>query len=192
MSLHVRYQNWKITDTREVLQVRALAYQDTQRYRLGSNFAQLPINRPKNSFNPLRRDGAGCFLQGQGQNENNFMPYYPSSFYSIDIAPQYAIPSREAWSGRVVDFESKMEGGDLEQPREFWEHILAKEPGQQENLVSNVAESLAEAVVAVREKAFGKYCPLFPNSFPPSSFQSYPASQIWLGDRPARAVISQK
>lgn len=155
--------------TRTVLQVRALAYQDTQRYRLGTNFAQLPINRPRNSFNLLRRDGAGCFLQDQGQNSSDGLPpYYPSSFYSLDAAPQYAAPSQEIWGGRVVDYESKMEDGDLEQPREFWERILAKEPGQQENLVANVAEHLAHAVAGVREKAYGEFCR--PSSLCPNVF----------------------
>lgn len=147
------------TDVLKVLQVRALAYQDTQRYRLGTNFSQLPVNRPRNNFNPLRRDGAGCFLQNQGQNSNDGLPpYYPSSFYSLDTAPQYAAQSQEIWGGRVVDYESKMEDGDLEQPRDFWERILAKEPGQQENLVANVAEHLAHAVAGVRGKAYGKFC----------------------------------
>lgn len=140
------------------MQVRAFAYQDTQRYRLGTNFSQLPINRPKHSFNPLRRDGAGCFIQSQGQNSNDGLPpYYPSSFYSLDKAPQYGSPSQEIWGGRVVAYESKMEDGDLEQPRDFWERILAKEPGQQENLVANVAEHLAEAVAGVRDRAYGKF-----------------------------------
>lgn len=137
-----------------VLQVRALAYHDTQRYRLGTNFAQLPINRPRQgSLNPLCRDGAGNFQQGRGGN--TLPPYYPSSLYGLDKAPQYAAPNEENWNGRVVDYESKMEEGDLEQPRDFFERILAKEPGQQENLISNIAEHLAEADSKVRDKAYG-------------------------------------
>lgn len=57
----------------------------------------------------------------------------------------------------MVNFESKMEDGDLEQPRDFWERVLAKEPGQQENLVANVAEHLAEAIGGVRDKAYGMF-----------------------------------
>lgn len=136
-----------------VLQVRAFAYQDAQRYRLGANFIQLPVNRPKNSFNPLRRDGAAN-SQGLGGSA----PYYPSSFQDLGTARQYASAAAENWSGRVVDFESKMTEEDFVQPREFWERILPKDRGQQENLVSNVAEHLAQALPSVREKT---YCTLF-------------------------------
>lgn len=123
-------------------------------------------------MNPLRRDGAGCFLQNPIQDDDSLTSYYPSSFYSIDTAPQYAAPNRETWNGQVVDFESKMEFGDLDQPCEFWERILAKEPGQQENLVSNVAEHLGEAAAGVREKAFGRHSPLGPLPPSPNPFLS--------------------
>lgn len=157
-----------------VLQVRAFAYQDTQRYRLGTNFSQLPVNRPRsNRFNPMRRDGAACYQYGLG----NTPAYYPSSFQTIDAAPQYAAPHKENWSGRVVEFESKMDEEDFQQPRDFWERILAKEAGQQESLVSNVAEHLAEAAPRIREKAYGRCCfsipvplsfaPLFPRALGP-------------------------
>lgn len=137
-----------------VLQVRSFAYQDTQRYRLGTNFTQLPINRPRNAFNPMRRDGAACY---QYQSGLGVPAYHPSSFQTIDTAPQYGAPQGESWNGRVVEFESRMGEDDFGQPRDFWERILAKEPGQQENLVSNVAEHLAEATPRIREKACGRY-----------------------------------
>ncbi|ROW15395.1 hypothetical protein VPNG_02414 [Cytospora leucostoma] len=135
-----------------VLQLRAFAYQDAQRYRLGANFIQLPINRPKNSFNPLRRDGAANY-HGLGGTA----PYYPSSFQDLGTARQYAPAIDENWNGRVVDFESNLTEDDFVQPRDFWERVLAKEPGQQDNLVSNVAEHLAQALPEVRNKAYSLF-----------------------------------
>ena len=42
-----------------VLQVRLFAYGDTQRYRVGANHDQLPVNRPPSYvYSPTRRDGA--------------------------------------------------------------------------------------------------------------------------------------
>lgn len=119
----------------------------------------------------MRRDGAACYQyqhQHQSQSQGGLAapPYYPSSFQAIDAAPRpHAALRGESWSGRVVEFESRMGEDDLEQPRDFWERILAKEPGQQENLVSNVAEHLAEAAPRIREKAYGRCFPFF---FPPS------------------------
>ncbi|KUI63890.1 Catalase A [Cytospora mali] len=142
---------WALTPD-PVLQLRAFAYQDAQRYRLGANFIQLPINRPKRSFNPLRRDGAANFQGSAGA-----CPYYPSSFQHLDTAPQYAEAGEENWNGPVVDFESKLTEDDFAQPREFWERILPKDPGQQDNLVSNVAEHLALALPDVRQKTYSLF-----------------------------------
>lgn len=41
-----------------LLQGRLFSYLDTQRYRLGANFQQIPINRPKNQVNSYNQDGA--------------------------------------------------------------------------------------------------------------------------------------
>ncbi|MEA3293796.1 MAG: catalase [Euryarchaeota archaeon] len=42
----------------KLLQGRTFSYTDTQRYRLGANYLQLPINRPKVPVNNNQRDGA--------------------------------------------------------------------------------------------------------------------------------------
>lgn len=178
------------------MQVRALAYHDTQRYRLGTNFSQLPINRPRHgALNPLRRDGAGNFEQGRG--DSTLPPYYPSSSYSLDTAPQYAAPNRELWTGRIVDFESKFEDNDLDQPRDFFEKILGKEPGQQDNLISNIAEHLAEADAMIRNKAYGslsfspcKPCPIVLTVFLKlCSLASTPTSDARFASAP-RSVLT--
>lgn len=141
-----------------VLQVRAFAYQDTQRYRVGTNFSQLPINRPKHQFNPLRRDGAGYVVQGKDRSSRNGLQSYSSaSLYGGDKARQYASLGQETWAGPVVAYESKLETDDMDQAKDFWAKILAKEPGQQENLVSNIAEHLAEADSGVRDKVYGEF-----------------------------------
>lgn len=121
----------------------------------------------------MRRDGTSCFQYHQTSpaTTNATTPsYYPSSFQTIDAAPPYAAPRGENWAGRVVEFESRMGEDDLEQPRDFWERILAKEPGQQENLVSNVAEHLAEAAPRIREKVYGN---CFTFSFRPSVLRGF-------------------
>ena len=41
-----------------LLQGRLFSYEDTQRHRLGANFHQIPVNRPKNAkVNSYQRDG---------------------------------------------------------------------------------------------------------------------------------------
>lgn len=43
---------------------------------------------------------------------------------------------------------------DFTQPRDFWVRILPKDAGQQENLVSNIAELLAHALPEIRNKTY--------------------------------------
>lgn len=39
------------------MQWRLMSYDDTQRYRIGPNFATLPINRPRSPVRNIRQDG---------------------------------------------------------------------------------------------------------------------------------------
>lgn len=139
-----------------VIQTRALAYADTQRHRLGTNFIQLPVNRPHNQpFTPLMRDGAATVNGNLGGTEN----YYPSSFYNVGVAAQYAQPDEEQFGGTVVNFESQVVDADYIQPRIFWEKTLAREPGQQDNFISNVAGHLSAVTgdkgLQVRQAVYG-------------------------------------
>ncbi|KAJ2904288.1 hypothetical protein MKZ38_008347 [Zalerion maritima] len=131
-----------------ILQTRALAYPDTQRYRIGVNFAQLPVNKPTTKvFNPLMRDGF-CTTENLGSTPN----YYPSSFLTIGTAPQFPQPDQEFYQGTVVQFALPITDEDFAQPRNFVENVLT--PQEQDALVLNVAKSLADASIeSVRTRA---------------------------------------
>ncbi|KAF4445853.1 catA, catalase [Fusarium austroafricanum] len=130
---------WALTPD-PILQTRALAYADTQRYRLGVNFIENPVNRPQNkAFNPLVRDGT-CTVDGNLGGTPN---YFPSSFYNVAPAPQYAQSDEELFQGTVVDFESTIVEADYAQARIFWEKTLKSEKDQQAHFVHNVALHLS-------------------------------------------------
>jgi len=97
------------------------------------------VNRPLHAFNPLVRDGA-CTVNG---NLGGTANYFPSSFYSVGVAPQYAVPDEELWQGTVVDFESQVTDADFVQARIFWEKVLPREKDQQQHFVDNVADHLS-------------------------------------------------
>ncbi|KAI0022850.1 heme-dependent catalase [Xylariomycetidae sp. FL0641] len=135
-----------------ILQTRALAYADTQRHRLGANFIQLPVNRPARSFNPLNRDGAAA-TANLGATPN----YFPSSFFAYGAAPQYPAPDEEHWLGTVADFASGVRPADYDQAAVFWRRTLARQPGQQDRFVGNVAGHLAQAVQQVRAATYDMF-----------------------------------
>jgi catalase len=143
---------WSISPD-PILQIRLFAYGDTQRYRLGVNNDQLPINRPFYSYNPTKRDGANNIM--------NFgaLPNYLPSDFAPPIAKVTQYEQRadhEEWIGTVVDFETVTTDADFVQPREFWE-VLGRQEGQQKNFVYNVAVDLATAVKEVRYQTYATF-----------------------------------
>lgn len=59
-----------------MLQGRVFAYADAQRYRIGTNYQQLPVNGPKCPYHTYQRDGSMRFDGNSGGMPN----YEPNSF----------------------------------------------------------------------------------------------------------------
>ena len=58
----------------KMLQARLLAYQDAQRYRVGVNHNQLPVNAPRCPVHHYQRDGAMAGMAGNQGAGVNFFP----------------------------------------------------------------------------------------------------------------------
>ncbi|WP_176131542.1 catalase [Burkholderia cepacia] len=67
-----------------MLQGRMFSYADTQMYRLGANFNQLPINRPRVSVTNNNQDGAMNFGDRKGE-----VNYEPSTLNELAQNPRY-------------------------------------------------------------------------------------------------------
>jgi len=65
-----------------LLQGRLFSYSDTQRYRVGTNYQALPINRPKVSVNNGSQNGAGASFGRKG--EVNYQPSRSSDVAAFD------------------------------------------------------------------------------------------------------------
>jgi catalase len=59
----------------KLLQTRVFSYADAQRYRLGVNYQELPINKPKCPFHANEYDGAMQMAQ-----KDEEVDYWPSNF----------------------------------------------------------------------------------------------------------------
>ncbi len=91
----------------KVLQARLMSYADSHRYRVGNNYHQLPVNRPRCPVHTYQRDGQMAMPQGSG-----YPNYFPNS---IAGAPQDDPAYKEpAWHlGDVtVDRYDSREGHD--------------------------------------------------------------------------------
>ena len=75
----------------KMLQGRTLSYSDTQRYRVGPNYLQLPINAPQEKARARtnQRDGQMAFYV-DGGGEDKHINYEPSLLGGLQEAPQHA------------------------------------------------------------------------------------------------------
>lgn len=75
----------------KMLQGRLLSYPDAQRYRLGTNYEQIPVNRCPFIVNNYQRDGQMRVDGNGGSNPN----YFPNSFDTIVADESYKEPAWE-------------------------------------------------------------------------------------------------
>ncbi len=83
----------------KMLQARLLAYQDAQRYRLGVNHNQLPVNAPRCPVHHYQRDGA---MAGMAENQGAGVNFFPNDRSDEPAADDsYAAPPlpllEDAW-----------------------------------------------------------------------------------------------
>ncbi|KAG0148816.1 hypothetical protein CROQUDRAFT_654391 [Cronartium quercuum f. sp. fusiforme G11] len=123
--------------TDPVLQARLFSYPDAQRYRLGVNFQQLPVNCPMNPVANFQRDGRSVSLGNQGSRMG-----YISSFQSINVPSRsYDDSNHTIWTGGAIRSMSQISDIDFEQPRMYWNSLSEQD---KRNLVMNLASSLSQ------------------------------------------------
>ncbi|EKM53322.1 uncharacterized protein PHACADRAFT_259598 [Phanerochaete carnosa HHB-10118-sp] len=115
-----------------VLQSRLFSYPDTHRHRLGTNYQQLPVNRPLVPIANFQRDGPMAF-ENQGTRPN-----YQSSLVPLTYKPKpYEQVKHETWLAAAKTDLSFITELDFEQPRALWQKVF--DNTQKEHFVSNVA-----------------------------------------------------
>ncbi|CAH1101580.1 unnamed protein product [Psylliodes chrysocephalus] len=130
-----------------LLQGRIFSYPDTHLHRLGTNYQQLPVNRPLPKVSNFQRDGESVLY-----NQNGAPNYHPNSFGGPEVNPE-----AESWVNPPESVDSKVDYYDLRdddnytQPRVFWNKVL-DEPAKQ-RLVDNVAGALSKANPDIQKAA---------------------------------------
>ncbi|KAL5362235.1 catalase-domain-containing protein [Aspergillus floccosus] len=132
-----------------MLQARMFAYPDAARYRLGTNYQQLPTNAAKAPvYCPFQRDGLMNFSNNYGGDPNYVgSSLQPTKFYqdTTGVGPQSlsVLTEHEKWVGEVVNFTTHVTDDDFIQPAALWD-VIKSEPGHQERFFGNVAVSLSK------------------------------------------------
>ncbi|MFE5872629.1 catalase [Streptomyces roseifaciens] len=127
----------------KMLQGRLFSYPDTHRYRIGANYLQLPVNRPKNAVHSYNRDGSMRF-------GNPGDPVYaPNSFGGPVADPMLLVGEHYEVTGEIVRSAHRLhaEDDDFVQARALWEKVMTDT--DRAHLVTNiVAHASAPEVTA--------------------------------------------
>lgn len=118
----------------KMLQGRLFAYPDAQRYRIGTNYQSLPVNRPKNAVNNYQRDGSLRF-DGNSEAQDN---YQPNSFGGPAQVPSAKEPPLNI-SGDADRYNSHEGNDDYSQAGALY-NIMSEE--EKERLTSTIAGTM--------------------------------------------------
>lgn len=130
----------------KMLQGRLFSYGDAQRYRLGVNHWQIPVNYPKSAknFHPYHRDGAMRILN---PTEGGSISYSPNSYGEWEDSKEHQEPALEI-SG-YADYHNFREDDDnyYEQPGKLFRLMT---PEEQQRLFENTARNIEGASKEVK------------------------------------------
>jgi len=127
-----------------MLQARLFSYGDTQRYRLGVNFNQIPVNAPKCPYMSYHRDGK---MRVDG-NLGRTVAFSPNSERLWDNQPEFAEPPLPL-EGDAAHYDHYAAHDDWEQPGNLF-RLMA--PAQQQVLFENTARSMGDARQHIKER----------------------------------------
>ena len=133
----------------KVLQNRILSYADAHRYRIGSNYAQVPVNQARAAaVHTYNRDGA----MNTGDNGGGSVDYEPNSFGGPAEDPSVKEPPMriDGNADRYVTYA--MDDRDLYgQPRMLWEKVL--DDTGRAHLVENIVGSMTMPMMGLEDDA---------------------------------------
>ena len=129
----------------KMLQGRLFAYGDAQRYRLGVNHMQIPINRPRCPYHSFHKDGR---MRTDGNN-GAAINYEPNSFGEWREQPEFReAPIETDGPGDRWDFH--LDDADYySQPRALFRLMT---PAQQQALFDNTARAMGSVPEFIKRR----------------------------------------
>ena len=123
----------------KMLQGRILSYPDAQRYRLGANYEEIPVNKCPYSTTNYQRDGSMQMSDNGGAEAN----YNPNSFDEVVIDNTYKEPAYELDSKTADWFDrNENDNNHFAQPRILYLDVM--DDTDRHNLVNNIANSMLQ------------------------------------------------
>jgi catalase len=133
----------------KMLQARIFSYADAHRYRVGTHYEMLPVNRPKSPVRNYNADGPMRFDAPHGTDAY----YEPNSFGGPVQDSAFAEPPL-AVSGDAERYNHRDGNDDYTQPGDLFRLMNA---GQRERLFSNVADAMTGVPEEIIQRQFGHF-----------------------------------
>ncbi len=122
----------------KMLQARLMSYADAHRYRLGTNYQQLDVNRPRCPVHHYQRDGS--MSQGHGGASPN---YFPNTREGTPVeAPEHREPPLPLGDVAADRYDHREGNDDFGQAGDLYRLM---NDGEKDRLVSAIAGGLSEA-----------------------------------------------
>ena len=128
----------------KMLQGRLFSYGDTQRYRLGVNYAHIPVNAPKCPYHTYHRDGQ-MRVDGNGGGRTS---YEPNSRGEWIAQPDFSEPQLQV-EGAAARWNHREDDDYFSQPGNLFRLMS---PAQQKVLFENTARAIRGASKPVIER----------------------------------------
>jgi catalase len=131
------------TSPDKMLLGRIFSYADAHRYRIGTNYAELPVNRPRNEVNSYSKEGAMRHFWNSPQT-----PVYAPNSYGGPHADEQTYGNPAGWesSGDQLRqaYVRHAEDDDFVQPGILYREVM--DDAQRERLVHNIAGHASNGV----------------------------------------------
>lgn len=144
----------------KMLQARIFSYADAHRYRLGTHYEALPVNRPRCPVHHYHKDGPMRFFDNGERNPDAY--YEPNSFAGPAEAAEYREPPLRI-SGDADRYDHRSGNDDYAQPRALFALFDDQQRGR---LYANIAATMAGVprnIIDRQLEHFGKIDPAYAN-----------------------------
>lgn len=132
----------------KMLQARLLSYPDTHRYRIGANYMQLPVNKPKCPVRNYNRDGQMCY-----ENADGNVNYEPNSFNGPKEDPSYREPPLKI-VGDADRYDHRLHNDDYTQAGNLF-RLMSQD--QKNQLIDNIVRSMKSVPKEIQLKQIAHF-----------------------------------
>jgi catalase len=128
---------------------RTFSYSDTQRYRVGPNYLQLPVNQAKAAtVRTNQRDGAMAYYQDDA-GENPHVNYEPSIIGGLR---EGTAPARDEIGSEIRGRVTRKRIERTDDYTQAGQRFLLSEPWEQDDLVTNLVGALSQCERPIQER----------------------------------------